>query len=197
MRVVPEGACVLGTEAVHELVAWEDSVLRHTRHAILAVRHIDAVPVDRRALRDVAVAQHDAHEVALLRLDHRPRGVPVDREDTYTASGDLVSLEGRGERVRDVRWSIRSAELGHASYGSAVVLAAAAVVHHPHVVNGVGVTEQAVLALLSLRIVADIAARTGGHRRYLCDHDGGDGGERQCAHRHRTPCWSAHIARRR
>ena len=59
MAVVPERADLLGAEPVDVPLARENGVLRHASDAVLGVRHVDAVPVNRHALVDVLV--HDGH----------------------------------------------------------------------------------------------------------------------------------------
>ena len=57
--------CV-GAEAVDVALAREHGVLGHTGDAVLRVRDVDAVPVDRDALVDVLVRERHLDEVALL-----------------------------------------------------------------------------------------------------------------------------------
>ena len=55
VRVVPVRSGLRDPEAVDVRAARPHGVLRHARDAVLGIRHVDAVPVDRHAFVDVAV----------------------------------------------------------------------------------------------------------------------------------------------
>jgi hypothetical protein len=65
VRVVPVRAGILGDEAVDVLTALLDGVLRDPGHAVLGVGHVDAVPVQGRAVGDRLVDERDLDQVAL------------------------------------------------------------------------------------------------------------------------------------
>ena len=73
VRVVPVGAWVGHDEPVDVAPPDRHRVLRHTGHAVLRVRHVDTVPVDRRARGDRLVDEGHLEELALARPDRRTR----------------------------------------------------------------------------------------------------------------------------
>ena len=80
VRVVPERPDLRGPEAVDVAPARRDGVLRHAGDAVLGVRQVDAVPVDRDAVLDVLVAQRHLDEVALADAQLGPGHGAVERE---------------------------------------------------------------------------------------------------------------------
>jgi hypothetical protein len=73
VRVVPERPDLLGAETVDVALAGEHRVLGHARDAVLRVRDVHAVPVDRHALGDVLVSEGHFDEVPLAHAELRPR----------------------------------------------------------------------------------------------------------------------------
>ena len=80
VRVVPERPDLLRSESVGVALAREDGVLRHAGHAVLGVRDVDAVPVDRDALLDVLVPEHHFDVVALSHAKLRAWRSAVERQ---------------------------------------------------------------------------------------------------------------------
>ena len=79
------------------VLAGTDGVLRHARDPVLGVRHVDAVPVQGDAVRDVLVVQTHLDEVADGRLDQRAGGGAVEG----------VALHGAAGRERDLALACR------------------------------------------------------------------------------------------
>ena len=69
VRVVPERPGPLGAEAVDVAAARQHRVLGHARDAVLGVRHVDAVPVD----RDAAARRPRSRSVTSTRSPSRTR----------------------------------------------------------------------------------------------------------------------------
>ena len=79
MRVVPERSDLLRPEAVHVAAARLDRVLRDAGDAVLRVRDVEAVPVDRHAVADVLVDERDLDEVASANAELRAGRAAVER----------------------------------------------------------------------------------------------------------------------
>ena len=104
VRVVPERPDLLRAKAVDVTLAGRDGVLRHACDAVLGVRHVDAVPVDRHALCDVRVREGHLDEVALRHPELGPGRALVERQ--------RVDLAARGELDRRVPGRQREPRVG-------------------------------------------------------------------------------------
>ena len=123
VRVVPERPDLLCAESVRVARPGQDGVLRDAGHAVLGVRHVDAVPVDRDAVLDVFVPKHDLHEVSLPDPKLRPRRLSVERQRVHDAprrEPDVGSPRGQLE-ARVGRAFARSMEVGDARSRGGVV----------------------------------------------------------------------------
>ena len=90
MRVIPVRSHLVGDEAVDERLARRDGVLRDARDAVVACRHVVAVPVERHAVLDVAIGQGDLDQLA-LGDDERGPGYRPERH------GVVVGAVGQGD----------------------------------------------------------------------------------------------------
>ena len=96
--MVPEGADLLGAEAVDVAPPGQHRVLGDARHAVLRIRHVDAVPVDGDAVLDVAVPQCHLDEIALPHTQLGPgHGV---------AEGERVHRAARGDSRIRACWAV-------------------------------------------------------------------------------------------
>jgi hypothetical protein len=138
VRVVPEGSELLGPEAIRVGLAGANGVLRHSGHAVLAVRDVDAVPVHRDPVVEVLVPERHLDEVALVDAELGPGNLAVEGQRVDLSSriepdpGLLrgeheadVGAAGSGDEVGDARPGVVMV----AGRGSAAVLGGA-VVHH-------------------------------------------------------------------
>ena len=113
VRVVPEGADLLGAEAVDVAPPGQHCVLGDARHAVLRIRHVDAVPVDGDAVLDVAVPQCHLDEIALPHTQLGPgHGVAEGERVHRAARRQPDSCVLGGEREALVRRARGAVELG-------------------------------------------------------------------------------------
>ena len=104
MRVVPEGPDLLRAEAVDVAPARRHRVLGHARNAVLGVRDVDAVPVDRHAVVDVLVDEGDLEELPALHADLGAGRAAVERPRVdLLPRGEADPRLLRGQRDADVR----------------------------------------------------------------------------------------------
>jgi hypothetical protein len=150
VRVVPEGAGLVGDEPVDERLADADGVLGDPRGAVHGAGHVDAVPVEGDPVGHARVLEGHFDELALHRADRRTRGravqgvaleVPAGREREAPLLG--------GEREAHVRFAVvRDGELvdrdrGRGTVGRGAAGRVAAVVVAAHVRDRVGVGHEA------------------------------------------------------
>ena len=123
VRVVPERSELLRAEAVRVALAGQDGVLRDAGHAVLGVRHVDAVPVDRDAVVDVFVPEDDLDEVALPDAELRPGRPPVERQRVHDAPGREANVgRPRGQLEARVGGAVaRPVQVGDARARAGVV----------------------------------------------------------------------------
>ena len=123
VRVVPERPDLLCAESVRVARAGQDGVLRDAGHAVLGVRHVDAVPVDRDAVLDVVVPEDDLHEISLRDSKLWAGRLPVERQRVYDAprrEADVGSPRGQLE-ARVGRVVARPVQVGDARSRAGVV----------------------------------------------------------------------------
>ncbi len=107
VRVVPVRARVRRAEAVDVRAARTHAVLRHAGDAVLRIREVDAVPVDRHAVADVPVHERRLDEVSLV--DRAARGPARGRRTSAhgsfgpTAAGSPPSARRGGCERREVQ----------------------------------------------------------------------------------------------
>jgi hypothetical protein len=109
MRVVPERPVLLRAEAVDVAAARLNSVLRDAGDAVLRVRDVEAVPVDRHAVADVLVDERDLNEISLTDAKLRAGRPAVERPGVHLLARreSHWSLLG-GERDLVVRRALRA-----------------------------------------------------------------------------------------
>ena len=99
VRVVPVRAGLVDPEAVDVRATRVHGVLRHTRHAVLGVRDVDSVPMDRHALVYVAVDERHLDELARTHAELGAGRLPLNvSARTVSPDGsrtELVSATSR------------------------------------------------------------------------------------------------------
>jgi hypothetical protein len=144
--VVPVRPGVLGPEAVDVLAADPHRVLRHAGHPVDGVGHVDAVPVQRDAVRDGLVDQPHLDQLPLPRPEDRPRRAAVEREAVDLLLRDQPeALLARGQRHAHVGAAgLRDQRLdGGAAPAVGMRRGAAPVVEVAHVHDVVGLGDEA------------------------------------------------------
>ena len=108
VRVVPERADLVGDEPVDELRPDPDRVLGDSGNAVHGVGHIQAMPVQRDAVRHRLVDQPHLDQLSGRRADGRAGRLTVERVpvDVETAAEPETFLAG-GQRHRHVGRSAR------------------------------------------------------------------------------------------
>ena len=103
MRVVPEGADLVGDEPVRELRPDLDRVLGDTGDAVHGVGHVQAVPVQGHAVRHRLVDQPHLHQLSRGGLDGRAGRLSVERVPVdVAAAGEPKPFLAGGQRDRHV-----------------------------------------------------------------------------------------------
>ncbi len=127
VRVVPERADLVGDEAVDELRPDPDRVLGDSGNAVHGVGHIQAVPVQRDAVRHRLVDQPHLHQLPGRGADGRAGRLTVERVPVdVAATGEPEPFLAGGQRDRHVGGSARvGGERGDAAPGHMVQVVAA------------------------------------------------------------------------
>ena len=192
--VVPERARALRPEPVDVAAAHGHRVLGHAGHAVVGVRHGDAVPVQGGAARDGLVDQPHLQQLPLRDVQGRPgrgavEGVPVDVLAGGQAEALLPGDEGDGDVGRSVDVAGQRGD-GHPACGVAVDVPTgqrrSPVVHVAHLGGRVGRRHEARRPHPAQRSDDDQRRE---HREEGPQPDGP-----RAAHRHRTRlCASEHC----